>query len=112
MQSLYITGFVIRFQHPVEHGSAQSAGRAARGRRTGRCLDSVGRVSPWRRAGYEILPGFAIAARGPVRSVKLFSRVPFRQIERLALDAGSRTSQALTLIWLDACHGVRPRLIE
>ena len=26
--------------------------------------------------GYEILPGFAIAARGPVRSVKLFSRVP------------------------------------
>ena len=45
--------------------------------------------------GYEILPGFAIAARGPVRSVKLFSRVPFEQIERLALDEGSRTSQVL-----------------
>ncbi len=27
--------------------------------------------------GYEIIPGFAIAARGAVRSVKLFSRVPF-----------------------------------
>ena len=27
--------------------------------------------------GYEIIPGFAIAARGPVRSVKLFSRVPW-----------------------------------
>ena len=62
--------------------------------------------------GYEILPGFAIAARGAVRSVKLFSRVPFGQIERLALDAGSRTSQALTRVWLDAAHGVRPPTIE
>jgi chorismate dehydratase len=62
--------------------------------------------------GYEILAGFSIAARGLVRSVKLFSRVPFPQIERLALDEGSRTSQALALIWLDACHGVRPTRIE
>jgi chorismate dehydratase len=62
--------------------------------------------------GYEILPGFAIAARGPVRSVKLFSRVPWEQVERLALDAGSRTSQALARIWLDARHGVRPSIVE
>lgn len=62
--------------------------------------------------GYEILPGFAIAARGPVRSVKLFSRVPFGRVERLALDAGSRTSQALARVWLDAAHGVRPGRIE
>lgn len=62
--------------------------------------------------GYEILPGFAIAARGPVRSVKLFSRVSWTEIRRLALDAGSRTSQALARIWLDARHGVRPPVIE
>jgi len=62
--------------------------------------------------GYEILPGFAIAARGPVRSVKLFSRVPPERIERLAMDEGSRTSQVLARIWLDACHGVRPAVIE
>jgi len=62
--------------------------------------------------GYEILPGFAIAARGAVRSVKLFSRVPLGRIDRLALDAGSRTSQALTRVWLDAAHGVRPGRIE
>src|SRR4051812_47627403 len=62
--------------------------------------------------GYKILPGFAIAARGPVRSVKLFSRVPFARIDRLALDAGSRTSQVLARVWLDARHGVRPRRIE
>ncbi|WP_435007512.1 menaquinone biosynthetic enzyme MqnA/MqnD family protein [Tundrisphaera lichenicola] len=62
--------------------------------------------------GYEILPGFAIAARGAVRSVKLFSRVPFEKIDRLALDEGSRTSQALTQVWLEARYGVRPSEIE
>ena len=62
--------------------------------------------------GYEILPGFAIAAHGPVRSVKLFSRVPFRDIRRLALDEGSRTSQALCRIWLAKRHGVLPTCIE
>jgi chorismate dehydratase len=63
-------------------------------------------------SGYEILPGFAIAARGPVRSVKLFSRVPINSIERLALDEGSRTSQALVRVWLDSAHSVRPASIE
>jgi chorismate dehydratase len=62
--------------------------------------------------GYRILPGIAIAARGAVRSVKLFSRVPVGRIERLALDEGSRTSQALARIWLAQRHGVRPARIE
>lgn len=62
--------------------------------------------------GYEIVPGFAIAARGPVRSVKLFGRVPWSEVRRLALDAGSRTSQALAQIWLHARHGIRPEIVE
>src|SRR3954454_21145138 len=62
--------------------------------------------------GYEIVPGFAIAAHGAVRSVKLFSRVPLGRIERLALDAGSRTSQVLARVWLEARHGVRAARIE
>ncbi len=62
--------------------------------------------------GYEIIPGFAIAARGPVRSVKLFSRVPLHRIRRLALDEGSRTSQALCRVWLALEHGVRPAIVE
>jgi chorismate dehydratase len=62
--------------------------------------------------GYEILPNFAIAARGPVRSVKLFSRVAWPAVRRLALDAGSRTSQALAQIWLHARYGLRPEFIE
>lgn len=62
--------------------------------------------------GYEIVPDFAIAARGPVRSVKLFGRVPWPEVRRLALDAGSRTSQALAQIWLEARHGLRPDVVE
>ncbi|GAC1473989.1 MAG: menaquinone biosynthesis protein [Isosphaeraceae bacterium] len=62
--------------------------------------------------GYEILPGFAIAARGAARSVKLFCRVPFPRIQRMTLDVGSRTSQVLARVWLDAAHGVQPRRIE
>jgi chorismate dehydratase len=62
--------------------------------------------------GYEIVPGFAIACKGPVRSVKLFSRVPCDRIERLALDVGSRTSQALTRVLLDSLYNVRPATIE
>lgn len=63
-------------------------------------------------AGYRIVPGFAIAARGPVRSVKLFARVPFGSIRRLALDEGSRTSQVLARVWLSEAHGVRPESVE
>ena len=50
--------------------------------------------------GYEIIPGFAIAAHGPVRSVKLFSRVPWEQSRaagarcRVADEPGSGTDLA------------------
>ena len=96
-----------------EHGGSQPPGRSACGRAswTWRLIPSVEYLRGASR-GYEILPGFAIAARGPVRSVKLFSRVPLGRIDRLALDEGSRTSQALARVWLDAAHGVRPGVIE
>jgi chorismate dehydratase len=69
-------------------------------------------IEYFRGESYRILPGFAIASRGPVRSVKLFARKPFHQIKRLALDEGSRTSQALARIYLAEVHGVRPAQIE
>ena len=62
--------------------------------------------------GYRIVPGFAIAARGPVWSVRLFCRRPLSRIHSLALDDASRTSQALTRILLAKRHGVRPERIE
>src|ERR687884_163146 len=61
------------------------------------------------RAGtYTLVPDIAIASRGPVLSVTLFSRVPWGQVRRVALDEGSRTSAALAQILLRKRYGVRP----
>src|SRR5581483_950228 len=42
-----------------------------------------------------ILPGVAIAARGPVRSILLVSKVPLPQVRTIAADSSSRTSVIL-----------------
>src|SRR5438132_3699904 len=64
------------------------------------------------RAGtYSVVPDLAIASRGPVLSVTLFSRVPWAEIRRVALDEGSRTSAALAQILLRRKFGVRPEVV-
>jgi chorismate dehydratase len=63
-----------------------------------------------RHGDYEIVSDACVATRGPVMSVKLYSRVPFGEVRTLALDAGSRTSVALTRIMLAERFGVTPRL--
>jgi chorismate dehydratase len=45
-----------------------------------------------------ILPGIAIAARRPVRSILLISKVPVEMIRTIALDTSSMTSVALTKV--------------
>ena len=59
---------------------------------------------------YRIVSDACIGCRGPVLSVKLFSRVPMDDIRTLALDEGSRTSAALVQILLAKRYGLRPRL--
>jgi chorismate dehydratase len=49
---------------------------------------------------YRIVPGIAIASRGPVRSVSLFHRVPLADVQTVAVDASSRTSVALLKVLL------------
>jgi len=49
---------------------------------------------------YAIVPGLAIASRGPVRSVCLFHGKPLPDVRRVALDSSSRTSAALLKILL------------
>ncbi|MBX7074171.1 MAG: menaquinone biosynthesis protein [Pirellulales bacterium] len=61
-------------------------------------------------AGYTIVSNACIACRGPVLSVKLFSRVPVAEIRTLALDEGSRTSVALSRVLLAERFSVEPRL--
>lgn len=60
---------------------------------------------------YAIVSTACIACRGPVLSVKLFSRVPPAQISTLALDEGSRTSAALAQILLRERYSVSPALV-
>ncbi len=67
-------------------------------------------IEYFRAGSYSIVPDISIATRGPVLSVTLFSRVPWSEIRSVALDAGSRTSAALTQVLLRKRHGVTPHL--
>ena len=60
--------------------------------------------------GYTFIPGIAIASRGPVLSVTLFSRVPWPEIRSVALDEGSRTSAALAQILLRKKYGANAEI--
>ena len=57
---------------------------------------------------YTIVSDACIACQGPVWSVKLVSKVPIAEIKTLALDEGSRTSRALTRIFLANKFGIKP----
>jgi len=67
-------------------------------------------VELFRAENYSFIPNIAIASRGPVLSVTLFSRVPWNEIRTVALDEGSRTSAALTQILLEKRSGIRPQI--
>jgi chorismate dehydratase len=65
------------------------------------------------RAGtYSVVPNIAIASCGPVLSVTLFSRAPWPEIRRVALDQGSRTSAVLTQVLLHGRHGIRAETVS
>jgi chorismate dehydratase len=53
-----------------------------------------------------------IASYGAVRSILLISKVPFREIKKLATDTGSRTSVMLSRIILAEKYGVEPDVIS
>jgi chorismate dehydratase len=68
-------------------------------------------IEYFRHDSYRIVPNIAIASEGPVLSVTLFSRVPWPDIRRVALDVGSRTSAALAEILLRKQHGLNPAIL-
>ena len=65
-------------------------------------------VEHLRGTGESYVPGMGIASDGPVRTVKLYSRVPFESIRDVAVDGRSRTSVALLRILLSEKYGVTP----
>ena len=58
-----------------------------------------------------VLGDVAIAARGPVRSILLISKVPLQKIRTVAADTSSRTSVALTQVLLEKWFDTRPEMI-
>jgi chorismate dehydratase len=64
------------------------------------------------RLGLDFIPDLGISCEGPVRSILLFSRVPFAEIGTLALDSSSRTSVALARIILSERYGCRPAMVS
>lgn len=67
-------------------------------------------IEYFRHPGYSIVSDACVACDGPVRSVKLYSRVPVERIGTLALDEGSRTSAALVRILLAERFTLEPEL--
>lgn len=57
---------------------------------------------------YEIVSDACVATGGPVRSVKVYFRVPPGEVKSLALDEGSRTSAALAQVLLNHKYGTVP----
>ena len=57
-----------------------------------------------------VVPGAAVAARGPVRSIVVVSKKPLGEIESFAADTGSRTSVVLAQIVTAHMHGIRPKV--
>ncbi len=62
------------------------------------------------RQGLDIVPGVGISCLGAVRSILLFSRVPWRQVRTLAADRSSRTSVELARVILRERYGVEPQV--
>src|SRR5262245_3906363 len=65
-------------------------------------------VEHFRGVGGSFVPGIGIASDGPVRTVKLYSRVPFESLRDVAVDARSRTSVAMLRILLAEKYEVTP----
>ncbi len=64
------------------------------------------------RQGLEIVPGVGICCLGAVRSILLFSKVPWKSVRHLAADLSSRTSVQLARIILRERFGIEPKVTQ
>ena len=85
------------------------------------CADKVQReevniglvpVAQIARQNLEVVSDVGIASEGPVRSILLFSRKPWKEVQTLAADLSSRTSVELAKIVLRERFGVKPNTRE
>ncbi len=95
--------FDLRFALPSECADQLASGEADIG---------IVPVIEMARQKLDYFRGTGIACHGPVRSILLISKVPFREIRTLATDSGSRTSVMLSRMILQEKFGVEPNLIS
>ena len=95
--------FDLRFALPSACADQLASGRADIG---------IVPVIEMARQGLDYFPGTGIACHGPVRSILLISKVPFKEIRTLATDAGSRTSAMLSQVILAEKFGVKPEVVS
>ena len=95
--------FDLRFALPSECADQLASGQADIG---------IVPVIEMARQRLDYFPGTGIACHGPVRSILLVSKVPFRDIRTLATDSGSRTSAMLAQVILAERFGVKPQLFS
>jgi chorismate dehydratase len=71
----------------------------------------VSSIDALRTPGRTMAEGVCIGSRNRVKSVRLFSKVPFSRIKALAWDASSMTSNRLAMIVLKELNGVEPETL-
>jgi chorismate dehydratase len=64
----------------------------------------------WHSDGYRVVPDLAIASRGPVASVALYTTGPVSDVRAIAMDTSSRTSVALVRVLCARSFGIDPAL--
>jgi chorismate dehydratase len=95
--------FDLRFALPSECADQLASGQADIG---------IVPVIEMARQHLDYFPGTGIACHGPVRSILLISKVPYREIRTLATDSGSRTSAMLAQVILAERFGVKPQVFS
>jgi predicted solute-binding protein len=93
----------LRFDVPAECARLLAAGEID--------LGMVPSITLADRPGDAVVPGVCIGSDGAVDSVAIFTRVPMRDVRRLALDTSSRTSAALVRILCARQFDIAPAFV-
>ena len=94
--------FALRFDVPSECTRLLHSGESD--------LGLIPSIEYLRGDGYQIVPGLAIASRGPVASVALYTTKPMSDVRSIVMDTSSRTSVALVGVLCQRLFKIRPEV--
>ena len=103
VHGLTAAGFAVRFDVPSSCATLLHSGRIDVG-----LIPSIEYLRG--SAKYAIVPGIAIASRGPVASVAIYTTKAMRDVRSLALDTSSRSSIALARVLCARAFHIEPAL--